>query len=428
VFTRRQLLFSSAAAALLPTLSRAASGSRPKRLIYIFADGGWDTQFCLEPKFSSPDVDGPWVDEDPTDPDDVEYERTFGDYSVVLNDKKRPSVTEFFEGWGSRCSVISGIWTGAIAHDTSRVRLLTGSQLSTNPDLNTIVGSVLGRDLPLGSVDLSGLSLSGRLAASTGQVGFQSQVATLLDPTKSFPAPPATGLSFPQWVTEDADEAAIRTFLKARTEAFGDLHVDGGRNSQRIADRLESIRRAEQFLREGTSVLDSLVPGERPTFELQLTLGVDLLERDLCRSIMVETTQHWDSHDSNVSQHGFYEKAFAGMNHLAQLLDDRGMADDTLVVLVSEMTRTPKLNSRLGKDHWPHCSALLLGGGFPQARRFGGTDDYVESQPMDLATGELTEAGQLLKYDNFVAGMLAGMDIDPAEWFPGITPFTGWIG
>lgn len=429
MFTRRDLLASSLAAALLPTTSRATTaGSRPKRLVYVFADGGWDTQVCLEPKFSSPDVDGPWVDENPDDPDDVEYERTFGDYSVALNDKKRPAVSSFFESYGSRCSVISGIWTGAIAHDTSRVRILTGTQLSTNPDLNTIVGAVRGASLPLGSVDLSGLSLSGSLAASTGQIGFRSQLATVVAPEQSFPAPPASGLTYPQWVPGAGDEEAIRAFLRSRTEAFGARYADGGYNDQRIADRLESMSRAERFLAESTSVIESLRPGERPSLDLQLSLGVDLLERDLCSSVMVETTAHWDSHDNNVSQHEYYERAFSGMSLLASLLDERGMADDTLVILISEMTRTPKLNSRAGKDHWPHCSALLFGAGFPTQRRFGGTDDYVVSQKCDLASGEVTESGQLLKYDNFVAGLLSGMDIDPEEWFPGVTPFTGWIG
>ena len=92
------------------------------------------------------------------------------------------------------------------------------------------------------------------------------------------------------------------------------------------------------------------------------------------------------------------------------------------------MTRTPKLNTRQGKDHWPHCSALLFGAGFPTQRRFGGTNDYVESERCELSTGEVTPSGDLLKYDNFMAGMLAGLDIDPEEWFPGVVPFTGWIG
>jgi hypothetical protein len=70
---------------------------------------------------------------------------------------------------------------------------------------------------------------------------------------------------------------------------------------------------------------------------------------------------------------------------------------------------------------------LLLGAGFPTRRRFGGTNAYIESELVDLASGEVTPSGELLKYDNFIAGMLAGMDIDPGDHLPGVTPFTGWI-
>ena len=77
--------------------------------------------------------------------------------------------------------------------------------------------------------------------------------------------------------------------------------------------------------------------------------------------------------------------------------------------------------------HWPHCSALLMGAGFPAGQRFGATNDYLESERMVLATGELTPKGDLLKYDNFAAGLLAGLDIDPGDWFPNVTPFLGWM-
>ena len=49
----------------------------------------------------------------------------------------------------------------------------------------------------------------------------------------------------------------------------------------------------------------------------------------------------------------------------AALIDDlheRGMLDDVLVVLMSEFGRTPIINSRLGRDHWPDCWSLALAG------------------------------------------------------------------
>jgi hypothetical protein len=92
------------------------------------------------------------------------------------------------------------------------------------------------------------------------------------------------------------------------------------------------------------------------------------------------------------------------------------------------MTRTPRLNARNGKDHWPHVSALLFGAGFTKGRRFGGSSEVLESQAMDLNSGELTESGDLCKYDNLNAGILEAMGVDPAPWFPDVPPFRGWIG
>ncbi len=34
-------------------------------------------------------------------------------------------------------------------------------------------------------------------------------------------------------------------------------------------------------------------------------------------------------------------------------LDDRGLLNETLVVVMGEFGRTPKLNTRGGRDHWP---------------------------------------------------------------------------
>ena len=38
------------------------------------------------------------------------------------------------------------------------------------------------------------------------------------------------------------------------------------------------------------------------------------------------------------------------------------MLDNTLVIVMSEFGRTPLVNSRLGRDHWPDCWSLALAG------------------------------------------------------------------
>jgi hypothetical protein len=66
-------------------------------------------------------------------------------------------------------------------------------------------------------------------------------------------------------------------------------------------------------------------------------------------------------------------------------LDDRGLLDDTLVVLVGEFGRSPRI-SNSGRDHWPSCySALLAGCGIRGGMVYGSSDKtggYVRDNPV----------------------------------------------
>jgi arylsulfatase A-like enzyme len=56
-------------------------------------------------------------------------------------------------------------------------------------------------------------------------------------------------------------------------------------------------------------------------------------------------------------------------------LDCRGLLDSTLVVVMGEMGRAPKVNGAAGRDHWPQCGfSLLFGGGVKQGFILGNTD------------------------------------------------------
>lgn len=64
-----------------------------------------------------------------------------------------------------------------------------------------------------------------------------------------------------------------------------------------------------------------------------------------------------------------------GLAALLDDLDDRGMLDSTLVVVVGEFGRTPKINKSGARDHWPHCfSALMAGAGIPGGTIIGASD------------------------------------------------------
>lgn len=426
---RRQLLWSTAALLGAPRVAFGKGGAAQpeKHLIVVFAEGGWDVTYCFDPKLScsAPDggpctIQGPEVDEG----GEEEAVRTFGNIPIVVNDTKRPAVTSFFENWYTNAHVVNGIFTGSIAHEPCRVRLFTGTADGTKPDLATISGFTYGDALPLGTVDLSGWSMAGPLAASTGRLGFQSQIAALLDDATQFNAPSALGANYPLFDMNPADETAVVDFIRARSDALLTRFDDGGQNRAAIADLQASLDRGTRFRSQAASILKSLQIGQEASYGEQLVMAVDLIEAGMCHSVVIDTRQEFDTHATNSLQHAALDATFAGLSTLMDTLQQRNLLDKVVVAVISEMTRTPLRNSAAGKDHWGHTSAMLLGA--VQGNRVSGhTDHLLESQPMDLETGEALTEGDLCKYDNFCAGVLDLVGVDPAPWLPGVVPFHG---
>src|SRR5262249_53376192 len=58
---------------------------------------------------------------------------------------------------------------------------------------------------------------------------------------------------------------------------------------------------------------------------------------------------HHENFDFHIEQLGEFDRTFAT---LLDDLDQRGMLDSTLVVVMSEFGRTPKINRNMGRDHW----------------------------------------------------------------------------
>jgi len=93
----------------------------------------------------------------------------------------------------------------------------------------------------------------------------------------------------------------------------------------------------------------------------------------------------WDSHTKESERLKTVlaptaDQAFAG---LVSDLADRGMLDDTLVMCISEFGRTPKFNSRGGRDHWGHVFSVALAGGGIKGGQVYGSSDRQGGQPRD---------------------------------------------
>lgn len=92
----------------------------------------------------------------------------------------------------------------------------------------------------------------------------------------------------------------------------------------------------------------------------------------------------WDLHDNIFvgmsNQMPAFDQGFAA---LISDLSERGLLDSTLVCVVSEFGRTPKVNNTAGRDHWPRVFSSLLAGGGVKGGLIYGSSDATGSEPED---------------------------------------------
>lgn len=89
----------------------------------------------------------------------------------------------------------------------------------------------------------------------------------------------------------------------------------------------------------------------------------------------------WDTHENNFPhlRKRLATPADAGIAAVLRDLSERGLLDDTLVVVMGEFGRSPKVNSKGGRDHWPHAQSILLAGaGIQGGSIYGSTDSHGE--------------------------------------------------
>jgi len=72
-----------------------------------------------------------------------------------------------------------------------------------------------------------------------------------------------------------------------------------------------------------------------------------------------------------------------GLSVLLQDLQERGLLDHVAVVVWGEFGRTPRINAKGGRDHWPGTQSVLLAGGDIQGGHIVGQTDRVGGKPVD---------------------------------------------
>jgi hypothetical protein len=96
----------------------------------------------------------------------------------------------------------------------------------------------------------------------------------------------------------------------------------------------------------------------------------------------------WDTHGDNFRKlrNDLLPPLDAACGALVEDLAQRGMLDRTIVAVMGDFGRTPKINAGAGRDHWNWCySLMLVGGGFGEGLIYGASDEtgaYPASNPL----------------------------------------------
>src|SRR5262249_49751380 len=102
---------------------------------------------------------------------------------------------------------------------------------------------------------------------------------------------------------------------------------------------------------------------------------------------------HWDTHENNFNllKHFLLPYTDRGTTALLEDLSQRGLWETTLVVVTGDMGRTPRVNAKAGRDHWPQCGFCLLAGGGIKPGLVYGTSDRHGAYPKDrpVSPGDL---------------------------------------
>lgn len=93
----------------------------------------------------------------------------------------------------------------------------------------------------------------------------------------------------------------------------------------------------------------------------------------------------WDTHGGNFSKlkNTLLPQFDAACSSLLEDLHQRGQLEKTLVAVIGDFGRTPKINANAGRDHWNACYTIMLAGGGVKQGFVLGASDRMGSQPLE---------------------------------------------
>jgi len=389
--TRRGVLRLGGLGALgltLPTLLKARSDSpgitpTADACILVFLDGGPSHLDMWDPKPEAPaEIRGPFA----TIPTSLPGIR-FGEHLPRMARWMDRMTLVRSMHHGVNNSHAAAVYCGLTGHD--RGEFGGGARPTDHP----AIGSVLAKLRPPRQPVVPFVSMPYITAEGAGgppQPGFfGGLLGRSLDPLFMLRDPSAPDFSMPelgpppelspdrllarrQLTQTEGRDSELASF---RTRAFDLLTSPAAQKAFRLEEEPARVREAYGRNIYGQSIL----------------LARRLIEagtRVACISWAPDANATWDTHGANFTKlkDQLLPQLDAAVPALLDDLQQRGMLERTLVVVMGEFGRTPKVNANAGRDHWNFCYSLCLAGGGIRKGHVHGSSDRIGSRPSSQPT------------------------------------------
>ena len=336
--------------------------------VVLNASGGWDTTYLMDPK----GIDG------------INRLYRQGDISTHGAHTFAPTAKhvqgglsneDFYGEFGNELLVLNGLDYSVNNHSPGARYMATGKLDSMAfPTFAALVAACQGPACPLSFLTFGNYSATGNLVAMS-RVPYAQSLRKLAN--------------------ADAVEGNERSpyhdqFALDRIERA----LESGTLSRAAGPRLPRAEHAENMLfaaqanskalRRVTPYLPGAVPKERLSQQADIALAS--FKAGVCVSANLSIGQ-FDSHANNDrDQIKLIPEFLAGIRYIMRRAEELKIRDRLVVVVQSEMGRTPSYNAGNGKDHWSIGSIMFLGRGIKGNRVIGATDERQFLVPLDQQT------------------------------------------
>jgi len=329
------------------------------------ASGGWDTTYLMDPK----GVNG--INRLYKEGDIL----TKGEHKFAPNKKHAQGGLcneDFYAEFGGELLTFNGLDYSVNNHSPGARYMATGKLDSlAYPTFAALVAACRGPDCPLAFLTFGNYSATGNLVAMS-RVPYLPSLkkianADAIDGNERSPYHDKFAL--------DRIEQALREEHAARA---ADPRLPR-------AERGENMLYAAQVNSKALQRVTQYIPAQVPKKRLhqQADIALASFKAGVCVSANL-TIGQFDSHANNdPDQMKLIPEFLAGIAYLFRRAGELKIREQLVVVVQSEMGRTPNYNAGNGKDHWSIGSVLFLGRGIKGNRVVGATDEKQFAVPLD---------------------------------------------